>query len=802
MIGFKSQEDFNRARRAIRHVENWMRESELRPIPSSITAQPVTFKIKGTVDENGFYEAVFLYRVNPETESTSTTSTSPIPTSTSSTSSTEEDRCSTTSTTTSEDPRWYEGEVCYIQQLNGRHLGEGCLHNGIVACYYLGYAFVVTGEEDPVGTVCAVQPTAPNQPCTGRCIWEWNHVSREWEKDDSDYLENGCCVVSGCQCDQPDFCPEVGVLCARVVTNCTSRNPIVSPNCKCVNCVNCYCTARVGTLVSGTLYNINSIACGTVQEDPLYRNVCLGCGGCPTDTTWDWGEAMEPGEFAYLQVDSLGIPCSGVIDGTTSTTTTGTSTTSTTTTFGNSCSGCNYRWIPGVGFIRTSFNCNGVECKRACAVPAEPEGPVCQDFHTSCLPNDPPPPPPPSCTGSCEWVSDGTKWIKLEYASRCYYPCSVGTCACEPPSEEAGPCSTNTFTPCKCPALNGDGPTTVFGFTTLPGGGSGTSSTSTTEKPCTTTTMSPDCNTGYCWWLWNSEDSYWYYSGRSCPDYCGCNSPVGEGQADCQIVKTPCGVETSTTTTTTTDTTTTTTSTTSTTTTVNCQSGWCHRTVEDCQSDTPSAPWIRLYLLSRCMTGFNSPPAVELADCNACLGDIDYIDIYNGDCSTWPIGAMYTKTFGCETTSTTSTSTTPVPCYCLAEGATDWNGGGCGVVYDTLRTDYGNGNCLWLRSFSIGCGRLGNNGNCSSCDAGQDSVSGCCCSVQITVADIVAGCDSSIEDRTFVGNCVSPTDPSFPCEWPEECNSVIPGSSTTTTTSTTSTTTTAGGGPSTGPPPP
>jgi hypothetical protein len=228
------------------------------------------------------------------------------------------------------------------------------------------------------------------------------------------------------------------------------------------------------------------------------------------------------------------------------TTTTGTGTTATTTTTTAApppgcTAGCDWLWIPGVGWVNKS---NGCSQSCPCPTPTAPGGSECESAHTACAVTVVTT-CQPACQGECRFVClDNGVWAYVGGACSPSCSDSPGSCYCEAPPSPCGHCGGVTATPCLWH-------TTPPPRTTTPGG------------PTTTTTANPASCPGRCLWRW--DGSAWQYESTTCPAGCNCfpPGPAGIGTPNCELIETPCYSGTTTTTTATTTSSTTTVTTTS-----------------------------------------------------------------------------------------------------------------------------------------------------------------------------------------------------------------------------------------------
>jgi hypothetical protein len=386
---------------------------------------------------------------------------------------------------------WDDLNPCQVFEDNDLPLQLGMRYEGFVVyrdpC--TGFVLVKVSIAGQGTSSVVATTTTTSYPCSGNCRYSYNNSTKAW-----DLVSNGCTSTTTTTTTTP----------AGTTTSTTTTT--LDPDC-------------AAAVMPG----------GTTTTPPPCQ--CVPPDFCPPSATCN--ETVTN----CARGQSLPSPsCTTTTSTSTSSTTTGTTTTSA------NCAGCDWLWIPTVGWILRSIQCLGTGCLQQCSYPVNNGGNACTTIHTPCL--IPPPPCQPSCYGYCQWVcDDANHWLFL--GSNCSSYCGeYWQCFCETPSfPSCGACGNRLNTPCTW-------------HTTPP---PGTTTTGTTTS--TTTTCAPDDCCGSCLWRWNPASGTWTNQGSTCtpPSRCVCSStPPFNGTNDCEIFKTPCTKATTTTTSSTTTTTTTT----------------------------------------------------------------------------------------------------------------------------------------------------------------------------------------------------------------------------------------------------
>lgn len=405
--------------------------------------------------------------------------------------------------------------------------------------------------------------------------------------------------------------------------------------------------------------------------------------GCSCDEPQFCPNAATPCAVTLTDCTS-GIPqkgpnCAGTCSSTTTTTPGSTTTTTTTsTTPPPSCAGCTWKYIPLLGWRRTSKVCNGPTCLDICDAPTT-VGSTCVDVSTPCYPTTTTT-GRPGCAGNCLFVSDGTGWIYVPGSKTCNGACGSGICDCGVPSEPPAPCATQTYTNCHCPGTTSTTP--VFDPTSTTGG----PTTTTTKDPCATSTTSAGC-TGSCYWKWVLGDGVstvdrWEFVSRNCgASYpCGCVYPNVNGTTECEIRLTACSQYPTTTTTN-----------------PPCSTRICNNYVESCVKINSTT--LNVYAQAYCgpVVGMTYAEAVAYSAANPnCICSANSMTVISGDfsvlaCDSYPVNQwLGVNASSCRTTTTTpippTTTTTAIPCssnYCVTrvqDCVISWPPG-CNFVY-------------------------------------------------------------------------------------------------------------------------
>ena len=591
VIGFADQASFDRMARAVREVEKMFAGSNLGPgVPQVHGMRAVIVRPKTEPDEHHFQQGVFVYRRLDDLTSTTTTSTTT--TSTSTTTST------TTTTTTTFNPN------------------------------------TSTTTPDPCGTTSTTTTTTT----TGDPNWRESKDCLILESNnrrlgigcvfDGHLIGNfmGWPIILVQSNDEPDDCQH-------------PVNPITDNTCI-GNCKwNWDPAVRKWNQVYSQCCPKDTCKCDEPQICPT-----AACAAILTNCT-----ASAP----QLQKDCTCIGPVTTPDPSTSTTpdpSTSTTTTTTTTEDPNRCYGCDWRWVPGLGYRALKVQCAGTNCASWCLSPPVAGGSVCVDVHTPCAPPPPKPPKPPDCGGTCTFVADGVRWVQTYYGCRNSCVNFIGAqCSCPYPSAPPTNCGTGATTFCSC--VGGNTTSTSYDPNAPP--------PSTTKEPCTTTTRSTGC-IGECFWTWSSQQALWLLMNSNCNVACGCAQPGGTGEFDCQVKVTNCTDPT-----TTTPPPPTTTSTTSTTKSP-CLTSYCNQIVASCapiiQGGSTIGATVNYNL--QCQTHSCDWPfpneIVLVPGCPQCAGGGVQTIFSASGCTQFPVGYCMGGYYNCNQVSpTTTTSTTP-----------------------------------------------------------------------------------------------------------------------------------------------
>lgn len=360
---------------------------------------------------------------------------------------------------------WYPGETCWIQETNNQALGLGCRYPGQLIMPYGGMPTVaVKGTNSAVSCTSTTTSTTPCG-CSGHCVWELQSGegilsilgraqgpmglidgSEAGEEFNWVLTSNTCHAPSGCDCPQPDFCPQDGG-CATAVTFCSHGG---DPEQVIVTCTDPNATTTTTTTTSGTGTTVTSTTTTTTTTTPDEGDCGLGC---------IWKLIPNLGYILIMSDCDVGLEL-------------------------------------GEGWVCGS------------CIPL-PEGgiPPCVEFPVPCELIPPPPPPTYFCQGFCTWVWTDIEgdWWHLVGGPGCFSNFIDGRqCICEPPSMPGDECNQLATTPCGTidpPTTTGTGTTT----TTTTTSGTGSSSTTTT----TTTTTAGGCG-GFCQMRWDTVTEEWY----------------------------------------------------------------------------------------------------------------------------------------------------------------------------------------------------------------------------------------------------------------------------------------------------
>ena len=254
-------------------------------------------------------------------------------------------------------------------------------------------------NERPTGnqTTTTAGPTADYPtPCSGTCEWRWNNYTKIWE------IQVDGCTLTG----TPSTTTPIPTGCYECPDTYQNSATTISPS-------------------STTTTTTTSSPTSTTTTDP---NLC-NCIYPPYCGTVD-GETYSSG--------CSSIPNNPQIDCTTTTTVDPTTTTcdcNTTTTILGCDTGCEWEVdiAPDQGGLlrwkQTSNGCTIGLCD--CAIPSEdPNAAGCgATTSTECITITGPaiPPPPSTCSGECDFMWNGTQWVRITWTCSPY-------CFCETPS--------------------------------------------------------------------------------------------------------------------------------------------------------------------------------------------------------------------------------------------------------------------------------------------------------------------------------------------------------------------------------